>query len=54
MKESKLLSLYIKPELIKKIERYWHKSELPNRNQTILMLIERGLESVGRDKDKKS
>ncbi len=31
-------------EMIKEVEDYWHQNNLPNRNEAIRVLVQKGLE----------
>jgi metal-responsive CopG/Arc/MetJ family transcriptional regulator len=37
------ITIYIKKDLLKLIDEYWHKNKLKNRNIAIKELIKRGL-----------
>lgn len=43
MKNVKMISLYISPELIRLVEEYQHEHWFKNRNKAIVKLIEKGL-----------
>ena len=49
--KSKQVSIYIRPELLKKIDNFWHRFKLPNRNKAMLFLMEKGLEKVREERN---
>ena len=44
---TKQITMYFKQELLDRINKYWHKNELPDRSKAIKELIEIGLKSKG-------
>jgi len=50
LKYSKQICLYLRFDLVKKIEKYWHDKGFKNRNKSIIALIEKGLKSDIKDR----
>ena len=42
-KEKERLVITFPPDLLEKIEKYWHDNHLPNRSEAIRLLIYKGL-----------
>lgn len=52
MKHSKSVTIFIKPELLERIEDFQFKNRFKNRNKAIIDLLETGLETrAERDQD---
>jgi len=46
IKHSKAIMIYVKKDLLPRIEKYWHKHSFLNRNRTIQHLIEYALDHL--------
>ena len=49
LKFSKMISLYVRKEMLKEIDEFFHKYKMKNRNQAILEILRKGLEAVKSD-----
>jgi metal-responsive CopG/Arc/MetJ family transcriptional regulator len=52
LKHSKQITVFLKHDLIKRIEDFQHNNRFMNRNKAIIDLIEKGLATLKKDKKK--
>ncbi len=53
LKNSERLTVYLLKDISKKVKDFRFKHRIESISEALQMLIEKGLESVGRDKNKK-
>lgn len=49
VKNAKQVMIFLKPELLEEVEKYWRRTGFKNRSRGIVDLIEKGLERAGEE-----